>query len=155
MILVEIPGCIFIDLFAGSGGIGIEALSRGASHAYFVENDKEAISCILDNLSFTKFFDSATLLKQDVFSALSMISEKEADVIFIDPPYQAGYEEKVFMMLKQQPYVTENTLLILETQLHMDMEFLRKLDFTVVKANKHVFVRKGDLDESSNLSRKF
>ena len=152
MIQGEIPGCIFIDLFAGSGGIGIEALSRGASHA--------AISCILDNLSFTKFFDSATLLKQDVFSALSMISEKEADVIFIDPPYQAGYEEKVFMMLKQQPYVTENTLLILETQLHMDMEFLRKLDFTVVKekkykTNKHVFVRKGDLDESSNLSRKF
>ena len=39
----EIPGCIFIDLFAGSGGIGIEALSRGASHAYFVENGKEAI----------------------------------------------------------------------------------------------------------------
>ncbi len=160
MIQGEIPGCIFIDLFAGSGGIGIEALSRGASHAYFVENDKEAISCILDNLSFTKFFDSATLLKQDVFSALSIISEKEADVIFIDPPYQAGYEEKVFMMLKQQPYVTENTLLILEAQLHMDMEFLRKLDFTVVKekkykTNKHVFVRKGDLDESSNLSRKF
>ncbi len=125
-----------------------------------MENDKEAISCILDNLSFTKFFDSATLLKQDVFSALSIISEKEADVIFIDPPYQAGYEEKVFMMLKQQPYVTENTLLILEAQLHMDMEFLRKLDFTVVKekkykTNKHVFVRKGDLDESSNLSRKF
>ncbi len=160
MIQGEIPGCIFIDLFAGSGGIGIEALSRGASHAYFVENDKEAISCILDNLSFTKFFDSATLLKQDVFSALSIISEKEADVIFIDPPYQAGYEEKIFMMLKQQPYVTENTLLILEAQLHMDMEFLQKLDFTVVKekkykTNKHVFVRKGDLDESSNLSRKF
>ena len=160
MIQGEIPGCIFIDLFAGSGGIGIEALSRGASHAYFVENDKEAISCILDNLSFTKFFDSATLLKQDVFSALSIISDKEADVIFIDPPYQAGYEEKIFMMLKQQPYVTENTLLILEAQLHMDMEFLQKLDFTVVKekkykTNKHVFVRKGDLGESSNLSRKF
>ncbi len=63
----EIPGCIFIDLFAGSGGIGIEALSRGASHAYFVENGKEAIGCIQDNLSFTKFADNATLLKQEVF----------------------------------------------------------------------------------------
>ncbi len=160
MIQGEIPGCIFIDLFAGSGGIGIEALSRGADHAYFVENGKEAISCILDNLSFTKFSDNATLLKQDVFSALSMISEKEADVIFIDPPYQAGYEEKVFMMLKQQPYVTENTLLILEADLHMDINFLPELGFTVVKekkykTNKHVFARKGDFDESSNLSRKF
>lgn len=160
MIQGEIPGCIFIDLFAGSGEIGIEALSRGADHAYFVENGKEAISCILDNLSFTKFSDNATLLKQDVFSALSMISEKEADVIFIDPPYQAGYEEKVFMMLNQQPYVTENTLLILEADLHMDTNFLPELGFTVVKekkykTNKHVFVRKGDFDESSNLSRKF
>ncbi len=158
MIQGEIPGCIFVDLFAGSGGIGIEALSRGAAHAYFVENGKEAISCILDNLSFTKFSDNATLLKQDVFSALSMISEKEADIIFIDPPYQAGYEEKVFMMLAKQPYVTENTLLILEAQLHMDMNFLSESGFTVVKekkykTNKHVFVRKEDLDESSNLSR--
>ncbi len=158
MIQGEIPECIFVDLFAGSGGIGIEALSRGAAHAYFVENGKEAISCILDNLSFTKFSDNATLLKQDVFSALSMISEKEADIIFIDPPYQAGYEEKVFMMLAKQPYVTENTLLILEAQLHMDMNFLSESGFTVVKekkykTNKHVFVRKEDLDESSNLSR--
>ena len=150
MIQGEIPGCIFVDLFAGSGGIGIEALSRGAAHAYFVENGKEAISCILDNLSFTKFSDNATLLKQDVFSALSMISEKEADIIFIDPPYQAGYEEKVFMMLAKQPYVTENTLLILEAQLHMDMNFLSESGFTVVKekkykTNKHVFIAMKEL----------
>lgn len=156
----EIPGCVFIDLFAGSGGIGIEALSRGAAHAYFVENEKEAVSCILYNLSFTKFSNNATLLKQDVFSALYLISEKEADIIFIDPPYQAGYEEKVFMMLRQQPYVTENTLLILEAELHMDMNFLTELGFTVVrekkyKTNKHVFVRKEGLDESSNLPREF
>ena len=55
MIQGEIPGCIFLDLFAGSGGIGIEALSRGAAHAYFVENGKEAISCIQENIAFTKF----------------------------------------------------------------------------------------------------
>ena len=69
MIQGELPGCIFVDLFAGSGGIGIEALSRGASHAYFVENAKEAAACIQENLTFTKFSDSATLLKQDVFAA--------------------------------------------------------------------------------------
>lgn len=55
-----------LDLFAGSGGIGIEALSRGASHAYFVENDSKAAACISDNIVFTKFTESATLLKQDV-----------------------------------------------------------------------------------------
>lgn len=150
MIQGEIPGCIFIDLFAGSGGIGIEALSRGASHAYFVENGKEAISCIQDNLHFTKFSDSATLLKQEVFSALSMIHEKEADIIFMDPPYQAGYEERVFKALKDQPYVTENTLLILEADLHRKLDFLSELGYDVIKeknykTNKHVFIRKSAL----------
>ncbi len=147
MIQGEIPGCIFIDLFAGSGGIGIEALSRGAAHAYFVENGKEAISCIQDNLCFTKFSNSATLLKQEVFGALSMIHEKEADIIFIDPPYQAGYEERVFQALNVQPYVTENTLLILEAELHKNMDFLQGLGYKVIKektykTNKHVFIRK-------------
>lgn len=147
MIQGEIPGCVFIDLFAGSGGIGIEALSRGASHAYFIENSREAISCIQDNLCFTKFSDSATLLKQDIFSALSMIHEKEADIIFMDPPYQAGYEERVFEALKSQPYVTENTLLILEAELHRNLDFLSELGYDVIrekkyKTNKHVFIRK-------------
>lgn len=147
MIQGDIPGCIFIDLFAGSGGIGIEALSRGAAHAYFVENGKEAISCISHNLAFTKFTDNATLLKQEVFSALSMIHEKEADIIFIDPPYQAGYEEKIFQALFMQPYVTENTLLILEAEREKQMDFLSEIGYEVTReknyrTNKHVFVRK-------------
>lgn len=146
MIQGEIPGCIFVDVFAGSGGIGIEALSRGAAHAYFLENGKEAISCIQDNLCFTKFSDSATLLKQDAFSALSLIHEKEVDIIFIDPPYQAGYEEKIFHALKVQPYVTENTLLILEAELHKNLDFLTDAGYEIMKekkykTNKHVFVK--------------
>lgn len=143
----EIPESIFVDLFAGSGGIGIEALSRGAAHAYFVENGKEAVSCIQDNLSFTKFSDNATLLKQDVFSALSMISEKKADIIFIDPPYQAGYEEGLFKSLSIQSYVTEDTLLILEAELEMKLDFLSESGFEIIKekkykTNKHVFIKK-------------
>ena len=143
----DIPGCVFIDLFAGSGGIGIEALSRGASHAYFVENSREAAACIQENLSFTKFAHSATLLKQDVFAALSMIRAKEADIIFMDPPYQAGYEEKVFESLFRQPYVTENTLLVLEAEAGMDAGFLEERGYQVVRekiyrTNKHIFAKK-------------
>ncbi|GFI48674.1 ribosomal RNA small subunit methyltransferase D [Lachnospiraceae bacterium] len=143
----ELTGCVFIDLFAGSGGIGIEALSRGAAHAYFVENAKEAAACISENLSFTKFTDSATLLKQDVFAALPMIHEKEAGIIFVDPPYQAGYEEKVFQVLIRQPYVTENTLLILEAETGRDAGFLEKMGYQIVRekiyrTNKHIFAKK-------------
>ncbi|NBJ91485.1 16S rRNA (guanine(966)-N(2))-methyltransferase RsmD [Parablautia muri] len=147
MIQWDISGCIFVDLFAGSGGIGIEALSRGASHAYFVENGREAISCIQENLTFTKFADNATLLKQDVFTALSMIHEKEVDFVFIDPPYQADYEERIFELLFGQPYVTEHTLLILEAEKDKKLDFLADQGYEIVKekvykTNKHVFVRK-------------
>ena len=65
-----LPGSLFVDLFSGSGGIGIEALSRGADHAYFVENEKRAVFCIVENLRFTRLTDRATVLKTDVLSAL-------------------------------------------------------------------------------------
>ena len=65
MLQPYLPDGIFIDLFSGSGGIGIEALSRGAKHAYFIENNKNAIACILDNLKFTRLTEDATVLKQD------------------------------------------------------------------------------------------
>ena len=53
MIQSDIPDCVFYDFFSGSGGIGIEALSRGAKHAYFVENNKQALDCIKKNLNFS------------------------------------------------------------------------------------------------------
>ena len=148
MIQGDIPGCIFIDLFAGSGGIGIEALSRGAFHAYFVENGKDAAACIQENLSFTKFKDSATLLKQDVFAALSAIREKEADIIFMDPPYESGIYKMLLQALSAQPYVTENTLLIMEAKKDTGFEFAKEAGFEVIKekiykTNKHVFLQKG------------
>lgn len=143
----EIPGCIFVDLFAGSGGIGIEALSRGASHAYFVENAREAISCIQENIAFTKFTDSATLLKQDVFGALSSIHEKEVNLIFMDPPYEAGYEKDLFRALSKQAYVTEETLMIIEARLDTSFDFVEEFGLQVIreknyKTNKHVFVQR-------------
>lgn len=143
----DVPGSIFVDLFAGSGGIGIEALSRGAKHAYFIENAKEAIGCIQENLVFTKFTDRSTLIKQDVLSGLSLISEKQADIIFMDPPYHAELEESIFSVLEKLHYVTEDTLIIAEAELHKDFSFLENYGFEIAKeknykTNKHVFIRK-------------
>ena len=76
MIQGEIPGCVFYDFFAGSGGIGIEALSRGAIHAYFVENGKQALECIRKNLTFTKLADNATVISRDVLGAIPFLTEK-------------------------------------------------------------------------------
>lgn len=139
--------CIFIDLFSGSGAIGIEAISRGARRCYFVEKEREAADCILENLKFTKFTDSATLLKQDVFSALSRIPEKEADLIFMDPPYGLEYEKKVLDSLRDVKYVTDNTILVIEADLFTDFSYVEEMGFTIFKqkkykTNQHIFLRR-------------
>ena len=141
----DIPGCVFVDLFSGSGGIGIEAISRGARKAYFVENAAKAISCIEQNLAFTKFADRAIVLKQDATSALHSIYEKTVDIIFMDPPYNQEHEKRVLALLGQMKYVTEDTLIIVEASLDTDFDYLDQFGFQMVrekryKTNKHVFI---------------
>ena len=147
MLQVDVPGSVFVDLFAGSGGIGIEALSRGAKKAYFIENAPKALACINDNLQFTKFADSAVVLKQDAVAGLSGIFEKEVDIIFMDPPYEQGHEERVLAVLSGMKYVTEDTIIIVEASLQTDMDYADEYGFEVYrekkyKTNKHIFIRR-------------
>ncbi len=147
MLQPYLADCVFLDLFSGSGQIGIEALSRGAGHAYFVENAAKAFNCIRQNIQFTGFEERATLLKQDVMGALAAVREKEVSVVFMDPPYGTGYDEKVLDALKGMCYVTEDTLLVVEAALERDFSFVRELGYQVVKeknykTNKHVFIKK-------------
>lgn len=140
----KIGGCVFVDLFSGSGGIGIEALSRGAKVAYFVDSDKDALACIKDNLKFTKLENDSVVLSGDVFSALPRINEKSVDIIFIDPPYEAGLENKLFCELGNSKYVGEDTLIILEASKDKNMEFegFEILRVKEYKTNKHIFFKK-------------
>ena len=83
----RVEGAHFVDLFAGTGSLGLEALSRGAEHAYFVDQNYQATKAIehtLQNLDVTK---AATILKQDALRSLSMIPLESIDIFTIDPPY--------------------------------------------------------------------
>ncbi|MCM1185364.1 MAG: 16S rRNA (guanine(966)-N(2))-methyltransferase RsmD [Lachnoclostridium sp.] len=147
MIQNEVPGGVFVDLFSGSGAIGIEALSRGAAKAYFIENAPRAVSCIEQNLAFTKLADRAVVLKQDACAGLSWIKEERADIIFMDPPYKEGHEERVLSRLRDMEYVTLDTLIIVEASLKTDFLYLEDLGFAAVKekkykTNKHVYIKK-------------
>lgn len=147
MLQTQIPGSVFVDMFSGSGGIGIEAISRGASKAYFVENAPKAISCIEQNLVFTKFTEHAIVLKQDAASALHSIREEEVDIIFMDPPYEQEHEKRVLAQLSQMKYVTEDTLIIVEASLDTDFSYLEEYGFVLerekkYKTNKHMFIVK-------------
>lgn len=147
MLQADVPGALFIDLFSGSGGIGIEALSRGAGKAYFVDQSPAAVSCIRQNLLFTKMQDRAIVLKQDACSALSGIREKRADIIFLDPPYHSGYEKNVLELLSRMPYVTSDTLVVVEASLDTDFSWLCGLGYYMekdkrYKTNRHAFIRR-------------
>lgn len=84
-----IEGTRFLDLFAGSGAMGIEALSRGATHATFVESHKEALKCIKANLASLKLENEAAVYSYDVFDVLKKLEKKGEvfDIIYADPPY--------------------------------------------------------------------
>ncbi|MBQ3046253.1 MAG: 16S rRNA (guanine(966)-N(2))-methyltransferase RsmD [Clostridia bacterium] len=89
----EIEGRRILDLFAGSGQLGIEALSRDAHHAVFVDADKNAIRVIKENLAKTKLDSFATVVQTDSIAFLSM-TDKIFDIAFLDPPYETGLLQK-------------------------------------------------------------
>ena len=145
MLQNDVPGAVFVDMFSGSGGIGIEALSRGARKAYFIENAPKAISCIEQNLAFTKFTDRAIVIKQDACAGLNNIYEKQVDIIFMDPPYDQEHEKRVLSVLRGMKYVTEDSLIIVEAALKTDFDYLEDMGFQVLKekkykTNKHVYI---------------
>ena len=94
----RVEGAIFADLFAGSGAIGLEALSRGAKHVYFIESHKNAIQAIEKNIALLKVENRVTFLKGDVFNFLPKI-KGYLDIIFSDPPY-ATDPTKSFSLVK-------------------------------------------------------
>ncbi len=147
MLQSDIEGSIFLDLFSGSGQIGIESLSRGAKQAYFVEQDTEALRCIRKNLCFTHLSDRAVILGQDVLSALRVLDGRGLcfDYIFMDPPYDKKMEPDVLMTLADTLLVQENTRIIVESRLSETFEYLDRLPFMWekekrYKTNMHTFL---------------
>lgn len=148
MIQQDIPDCYFLDLFAGSGQIGLEAVSRGAAKAFFIENAKNAAACIQDNIRFTKFEDACTLLQTDVISGLRTLEGKyRFDLIFMDPPYKKELEKEVLTFLSHSSLVKPSAKIIVEAALETDFSYAEELGYTVLKekcykTNKHVFLQK-------------
>lgn len=147
MLSFHVEGSRFLDLFSGSGAIGIEALSRGAREAVFVENNRTAARCIRDNLKFTHLEEGACLMEKDVISALNYLEDEGRvfDYIFMDPPYGKLLEKQVLCFLNHSHLCDENTTIIVESDLKTDFEYLEQTDFYIIKekrykTNKHTFI---------------
>lgn len=114
----HVPGAMVLDLFAGSGQLGIEALSRGAAGCVFVDASREACEVIKENLQKTKLFQKARVIAGDAASYLAYAKEK-FDIIFADPPYRRGIMTERLPALA--PLVAERGFLICETEAELEM----------------------------------
>lgn len=156
MLQADVPGAVFVDCFAGSGAIGIEALSRGAEKCVFVDHNKDAVNCIGENLKRCHLEDKAQVLKMESVSAIPYIKRALSDdldtVYFLDPPYDKGAEYVLVRALQENGMIRPGDLVVLETSLSEESvtelpDFLKNCGLEITKDKRyknqrHVFVRK-------------
>lgn len=110
---VPLAGARVLDLFAGTGALGLEALSRGASSATFVEQGNKALSLLRRNIDLTRSKDQATILRRDA-TKLGVASGPAHDLVFLDPPYGRGLAETALIPALHDGWISEDALIVVE-----------------------------------------
>ena len=113
IIQFDVEGRRVLDLFAGSGQMAIEALSRGASYAVLVDRNADAVKVIRENVKKVHFADQATVLHSDYLRYLSTCREK-FDIIFLDPPYAESYLEIALLKISEIDILSEGGIIVCE-----------------------------------------
>ncbi len=111
----EIKESTFVDLFAGSGAVGLEAASRGAKKAILCEKSKQAITVIKKNIEKTHLENNIELYQLDYKELLENKIKEKIDIIYIDPPYKTDYIKKSIEIILKQNLVNEQSKIIIET----------------------------------------
>jgi 16S rRNA (guanine966-N2)-methyltransferase len=115
---VKIINARFLDLFAGSGAVGLEALSRGAACCFFNDKNKAVCRVIKENLTKCAFKQSAVVYNKDVFAFISDFAKKNMgsfDIIYVDPPYKAGFYDLLLQKLVEAEFLADEGIIITET----------------------------------------
>jgi 16S rRNA (guanine(966)-N(2))-methyltransferase RsmD len=112
----EVEGGVVLDLFAGTGNLGIEALSRGAKKALFVEKGRQALRLIQTNLAQIGMEDRSEILPQDVNRAIGILNQRgeSFDLILMDPPYEKGLIQRTLLKLNSHRIYHEDSILVVE-----------------------------------------
>ncbi len=140
--------CRALDIFAGTGNLGIEALSRGAASAVFIDSQKESVALVIKNLRMLGFADRGRVIERDAISALRSLEKREPpfQLLFIDPPYRQGLAERVLEYLAASNLIDENSLVIAEISsgelLPVAFDSLEEFDRRVYGDTAIVFYRR-------------
>lgn len=125
----KIKNSICLDLFAGSGSLGIEAISNGADCCYFVDNSKQILKILENNLND---IDNSILIKKNYEEALKDLNGKKIDIIFLDPPYKLNLITKSIELILEYNLLNENGIIICE----YETEEI-KCDLKLIKEKKY------------------
>ena len=113
----KVRDSVVLDLFAGSGQLGIEALSRGADRAYFCDIDRDDIVFLNKNIAKTRLTEKSIVLNEDFKKVLNTVNTK-FDLIFIDPPYKSNFVEESINLIYEKSILNDDGLIIIETIWH-------------------------------------
>ncbi|WP_412972055.1 16S rRNA (guanine(966)-N(2))-methyltransferase RsmD [Glaciecola sp. MF2-115] len=132
-LMAEVEGAVCLDMYAGSGSLGIEALSRGAKHVVFIEQDRTVSQQITDNLTTLRELDKAAVLNQSALST-DLDASGPFDIVFIDPPFGKDMVEQSIKKLLVEGTLAPNAHIYIETG-HND-DYTLPPNFALVKQIK-------------------
>ena len=138
----HIPGGIVLDLFSGSGALGIEAISRGAEKCYFVENSKAAANIVRKNIEKTNCNENAVLNICDFKTFLNSVDEK-FDVILLDPPYNKKMCDEAMKIIFERNLLKNDGVIMCETEYGevVTTDYTKKKDYKYGKTMLSVFTK--------------
>ncbi|WP_314021982.1 16S rRNA (guanine(966)-N(2))-methyltransferase RsmD [Mogibacterium diversum] len=113
MLINRVEGATVLDLFAGSGSLGLEALSRGAEFCVFNEGDRKNYKILKNNITNCKAEEISSTYNNDFRKALTL-ANREFDIIFVDPPYREGYYGEVFELVEEYGLLTGGGVIVVE-----------------------------------------
>jgi 16S rRNA (guanine(966)-N(2))-methyltransferase RsmD len=139
MLQFDIEGRSVLDLFAGSGQMALEALSRGASSAVLADRSKEAVAIIKENVQKTRFADSCQVFMADYLDYLNRMAKAPFDIVFLDPPYAQGFYKPALKALLDNELLKPSSLIICESADASPFEGDTELmsNFKVIKQSKY------------------
>lgn len=138
MLQFEIEGRVVLDLFAGSGQMGLEALSRYAQRAYFVDSGKPANEIINKNIQKSRLNEGAVVLCEDSLSFLKRQNGAERfDIVFIDPPYASNLIDEALKLLFDQKLVKKTSYIVCESDRFDILGVENSQKYDIIKTMKH------------------
>lgn len=134
----EIPNSIFLDLFSGSGAIGLEAASRGAKKVILCDKSKDAIKIINKNIEKTHLNEKVELYNLDYELLLKTKIKENLDIVYIDPPYDSDFAIKSIECILKKNLIDENSIIIIETDDEEKiLENLKKIEVEITDKRKY------------------